>query len=52
MGQEMYARASEVLQRRRPEYLLPGIGTYVYDEVLCKLGAKIPGEGHAPQSFR
>lgn len=39
-GQKTYAQASKVLQRKRPEYLLPGIGTYVYDDTLCKLQSK------------
>lgn len=37
LGRDMSARAREVLKKRRPEYLLPGIGTYVYDDSLCKL---------------
>ncbi|KAH8743624.1 hypothetical protein F5883DRAFT_512232 [Diaporthe sp. PMI_573] len=40
LGQEMHARAGEVLQRRRPQYLMPGIGTYVYEDTLCKLQTK------------
>ncbi|KAK1659833.1 hypothetical protein BDP55DRAFT_505367, partial [Colletotrichum godetiae] len=29
-AQKMYACAEKVLHRRRPEYLLPGVGTYVF----------------------
>ncbi|KAK1521588.1 hypothetical protein CABS01_16518 [Colletotrichum abscissum] len=36
-AQNMYACAGKVLNRRRPEYLLPGVGTYVFDEIQCKL---------------
>lgn len=40
LEQEMHARAGEVLQRRRPQYLMPGIGTYVFEDTLCKLQTK------------
>ncbi|KZL78865.1 hypothetical protein CI238_13193 [Colletotrichum incanum] len=36
-AQNMYAYAQKILCKRRPEYLLPGVGTYVFDDIQYKL---------------
>ncbi|KAI7783468.1 hypothetical protein LA080_011815 [Diaporthe eres] len=40
LGREMHARAGEILQERSPQYLMPGIGTYVYKDTWSKLQTK------------
>jgi hypothetical protein len=47
-SQDMFQNAVEVIRRRRPQFLMPGLGTYLFDYVISELksvaGFVLPGD--------